>query len=387
MDGEESVDLVNDHGLVLDEVATGGIAEWANALGGSTLPSALQLCGRLPLTFNLDLVAGNGGEHVGGQPPRGGRAIDVGAFGEGQEDLVLLGGLDDSHTVSTVALEARPLLRDDDIDQSTGDVGQKTLEGGTLLPAGAGGVVVLIHLDERPPPPLDERIPAYIERIAQRDPFSGRVVTGGIVTAEDSSWLLSWTVDRQPHFKKQPKDQIVVWVYGLFVDVDGDYVKKPLAQCTGEEITQEWLYHLGVPVDEIPELAATGARCVPVMRPYVTSQFMPRRAGDRPQVVPEGAANFAFLGQFAETGRDTIFTTEYSVRTGMEAVYELLDVERGVPETWGSTYDVRDLLEASAHMRDGKKMEMPGPAALRGYLRDRLEHGEIGQLLEEHGLI
>ncbi|HIW29221.1 MAG TPA: oleate hydratase [Candidatus Luteococcus avicola] len=234
---------------------------------------------------------------------------------------------------------------------------------------------------------LDQRIPAYIERIAQRDPFSGRVVTGGIVTAEDSSWLLSWTVNRQPHFKKQPKDQIVVWVYGLFVDVDGDYVHKPLSQCTGEEITQEWLYHLGVPAEQIPELAATGARCVPVMMPYVTSFFMPRHAGDRPLVVPEGAVNFAFLGQFAETGRDTIFTTEYSVRTGMEAVYELLDVERGVPETWGSTYDVRDLLEASVRMRDGEKVQMPGPAALRRYLRGRLEHGEIGHLLEEHGLI
>lgn len=234
---------------------------------------------------------------------------------------------------------------------------------------------------------LDQRIPACIERIAQRDPFSGRVATGGVVTAEDSSWLLSWTVNRQPHFKKQPKDQIVAWVYGLFVDVNGDYVKKPLSQCTGEEITQEWLYHLGVPVEEIPELAATGARCVPVMMLYVTSFFMPRHAGDRPRVVPEGAVNFAFLGQFAETGRDTIFTTEYSVRTGMEAVYELLDVERGVPEPWGSMYDVRDLLEASARMREGKKVEIPGPAALRSYLRDRLEHGEIGQLLEEHGLI
>ena len=100
---------------------------------------------------------------------------------------------------------------------------------------------------------LDERIPEYIRRIAKRDPFSGRVVTGGIVTVKDSSWLMSWTVNRQPHFKKQPKDQIVVWVYGLFVDVEGDYVKKPLAQCTGEEITQEWLYHMGVPVEEIPE--------------------------------------------------------------------------------------------------------------------------------------
>ena len=50
--------------------------------------------------------------------------------------------------------------------------------------------------------------------------------------------------------------------------------------------------------------------------------------GDRPDIVPEGAVNFAFLGQFAETKRDTIFTTEYSMRTGMEAVYTLLNVDR-----------------------------------------------------------
>lgn len=68
---------------------------------------------------------------------------------------------------------------------------------------------------------LDRRIPEYIQKICKRDPFSGKVVTGGIVTARDSSWLLSWTVNRQPHFKQQPDDQIVVWVYALFSDVDG----------------------------------------------------------------------------------------------------------------------------------------------------------------------
>ncbi|WP_290658050.1 oleate hydratase [Kocuria sp.] len=234
---------------------------------------------------------------------------------------------------------------------------------------------------------LDERIPEYIRKIAQRDPFSGRVVTGGIVTAEDSSWLLSWTVNRQPHFKKQPKDQVVVWVYSLFVDTPGDFVKKTMAECTGEEITQEWLYHMGVPVEEIPELAATGAKTVPVMMPYVTSFFMPRHAGDRPRVVPEGARNFAFIGQFAETGRDCIFTTEYSVRTGMEAVYQLMGVERGVPETWGSTYDVRVLLEGLTRLRDGEKVRVPGPEPLRKRLRRRLENGEVGELLEEYGVL
>jgi oleate hydratase len=234
---------------------------------------------------------------------------------------------------------------------------------------------------------LDTRIPEYIKKICKRDPFSGRVVTGGIVTARDSSWLLSWTVNRQPHFKQQPKDQIVVWVYSLFVDVPGDYVKKPMQECTGEEITQEWLYHMGVPVDEIPELAANAATCVPVMMPYVTAFFMPRKAGDRPDVVPEGSVNFAFIGQFAETTRDCIFTTEYSVRTGMEAAYELLQIERAVPEVFNSTYDVRTLLAAISALRDGKELSLPGLGMVRQRLIKKLETTEIGELLEEAGLI
>ncbi len=234
---------------------------------------------------------------------------------------------------------------------------------------------------------LDRRIPEYIHKICKRDPFSGKVVTGGIVTARDSAWLLSWTVNRQPHFKQQPPDQIVVWLYGLFVDVPGDYVDKPMQDCTGEEITREWLYHLGVPEDEIPELAANGARTVPVMMPYVTAFFMPRAAGDRPDVVPEGAVNFAFIGQFAETTRDCIFTTEYSVRTGMEAAYRLLGVDRGVPDVFNSTYDIRSLLAAAVHLRDGKDVDIPIPEILRQRLVDKMSRNEIGELLVEYGLI
>jgi len=235
---------------------------------------------------------------------------------------------------------------------------------------------------------LDARIPRYIARIARRDPFSGKVVTAGIVTVKDSSWLMSWTVSRQPHFKQQPKDQVVGWLYGLFVDKPGDYVKKTMQECTGAEITQEWLYHLGVPVDEIAELAATGAKTVPVMMPYITAFFMPRQAGDRPDVVPQDAVNFAFIGQFAETKeRDCIFTTEYSVRTAMEAVYTLLDVERGVPEVFNSTYDIRKLLAAITPLRDGKALDIPGPAFLRHYLMHKLEGTEISALLKEFRLV
>ena len=235
---------------------------------------------------------------------------------------------------------------------------------------------------------VDRRIPAYIEKICKRDPFSGRVVTGGIVTAKDSSWLMSWTVNRQPHFKQQSPDEIVVWVYALFVDKPGDYVTKTMQECTGEEITQEWLYHMGVPVEDIPELAATGAKTVPVMMPYVTAFFMPRQAGDRPDVVPHGAVNFAFIGQFAESAqRDCIFTTEYSVRTPMEAVYTLLDIERGVPEVFNSTYDVRSLLAATSRLRDGEEVDLPGPQFLRNKLIGKLNETEIGQLLSDNHIL
>lgn len=235
---------------------------------------------------------------------------------------------------------------------------------------------------------LDPRIPKFIEKITKRDPFSGKVVTGGIVTAKDSSWLMSWTVSRQPHFKKQPKDQIVVWVYALFVDTHGDYVKKTMQECTGEEITQEWLYHIGVPAEDILELAATGARAVPVMMPYVTAFFMPRRAGDRPDVVPKGAVNFAFIGQFSESKeRDCIFTTEYSVRTPMEAVYTLLNIERGIPEVFNSTYDIRTLLAATGLLRDGAELDIPGPNFIRKLLLRKLEQTEIGDLLREYHLL
>ena len=238
---------------------------------------------------------------------------------------------------------------------------------------------------------LDQKIVPYIKKICKRDPFSGKVVTGGIVTVKDSSWLLSWTLNRQQQFRDQPKDQLCVWVYGLFSDKPGDFVKKPMRECTGKEICMEWLYHIGVPTDQLEELAANSANTVPCMMPYIDAFFMPRAAGDRPDVVPEGAVNFASLGQFAETERDTIFTTEYSIRTGMEAVYTLLNVDRGVPEVWGSVYDIRCLLDATVKLRDGKKitdMEMPlvGKLALKEALK-KIEGTEVEKLLKEYNVI
>ena len=238
---------------------------------------------------------------------------------------------------------------------------------------------------------LDQNIIPYIKNICKRDPFTGKVTTGGIVTVKDSSWLLSWTINRQPQFRNQPKDHCLVWVYSLFTDRPGDYIKKPMRECTGKEICEEWLYHIGVPEDKIEEYATKSANTVPVMMPYIDAFFMPRAYGDRPAVVPDGSVNFAFIGQFAETPRDTIFTTEYSMRTGMEAVYTLLNVDRGVPEVWGSVYDVRDLLNSTVQLRDGKKitdMELSfGEKLVLKKALEKIKNTDVEKLLKAHNVI
>ena len=201
------------------------------------------------------------------------------------------------------------------------------------------------------------------------------------MTIRDSAWSLSWNCERQPHFKAQPRNELVVWMVALWPWNPGNFVKKPMRDCTGEEIAREWLYHLGVPLEQIGELAANSVNCNPCMMPFITSFFLPRRAGDRPAVVPAHVVNCAFIGQFAETERDTIFTIEYSVRTAMEAVYTLLGVERGVPEVWGSKYDMRALLNAAAMLRDGEKLKLPA------LILEPLEHTDISDLLRQYGLL
>lgn len=235
-----------------------------------------------------------------------------------------------------------------------------------------------------------QEIASYIEKITQRSPYTGKVVTGGIVTAVDSNWLMSWTINRQGQYMGQSEDQIAVWVYGLFTDVDGNFIKKPMKKCTGEEIAKEWLYHIGVPEHEIDRLAQETST-IPVYMPYITSQFMPRSFGDRPYVVPKNAVNFAFLGQFVETldnpGRDTVFTTEYSGRCAMEAVYVLTGVEKKVPEVFASSYDIRYMLAAASALQDGEKLKLDLPFGLGAVIENKIRGTEIERMLKEYHLI
>ena len=237
----------------------------------------------------------------------------------------------------------------------------------------------------------DENIINHIINVCKRDPRKGKVTTGGIVTVKDSTenWYLSWTINRQPQFKSQNKNSILVWVYALNTNKPGNFVKKAIKTCTGKEVCEEWLYHIGIPTNEIEEYADK-CNTTTCYMPYINAFFQPRAEKDRPLVVPKEAVNFAFVGQFAETPRDTIFTTEYSIRTGMEAVYTLLNIDRAVPEVWGSKYDVRELLRACYYAVDKKSVdELPLSFAEKQavkFLEKKIKGTDIEILFKESGL-
>lgn len=202
--------------------------------------------------------------------------------------------------------------------------------------------------------------------------------------------MLGYSISRQPHFHKQKPNQLIVWLYGLYSDTEGNYVKKTMPECNGVELCEEWLYHMGVPDEKISEMAHA-AKTIPAHMPYITSYFMPRALGDRPKVVPNHSKNLAFIGNFAETERDTVFTTEYSVRTAMEAVYTLLNVDRGVPEVFASAFDVRMLMNAMYYLNDQKKLtdldlSLGEKVAIKGMLK-KVKGTYIEELLKKYKLI
>lgn len=216
-----------------------------------------------------------------------------------------------------------------------------------------------VTLTCKPSPFVDK-----LKELSVNDPYSGKTVTGGIITFTDSNWVLSVTCNRQPHFPDQPGDVLVVWVYALLMDKDGNYVRKPMPACTGREIIAELCYHLGIEDQVDAVVANTKARLA--LMPYITAMFMPRAAGDRPHVVPAGCTNLALMGQFVETSNDIIFTMDSSIRTARVGVYTLLGLRKQVPDISPVQYDIRTLLKAARALNNDEPF--PGERLLHRLL-------------------
>lgn len=168
--------------------------------------------------------------------------------------------------------------------------------------------------------------------------------TGGAITIMDSGWEISLVIyDRDYYPDQKEKSRDVLWGDGLFGERIGNYIKKPMAECTGNEIIEEMLYHFGML--DIKDEVIDHSYISTCMMPYITSQFMPRKESDRPKIVPDGCTNLAFIGQYVEVPRDVVFTIETSVRTPLEAVYMLTKLDKEIIEVNPARYDTRYIIE------------------------------------------
>lgn len=179
---------------------------------------------------------------------------------------------------------------------------------------------------------------------------------GGATTFVYSPWYISFNAPIQPVFPGQPKGTQVLWGYGLHANEVGTFVKKPMTQCNGEEILREFLSYCGL-ADRYDELAPH-CICIPAMLPYITSQFMPRAIADRPQIIPEGCANLAFIGQFVELPGDVVFTVETSVRTAMMAVYKTMHLDKPITPLYPAQFDVRICMACLKKLLGKEKLSM-----------------------------
>jgi len=166
----------------------------------------------------------------------------------------------------------------------------------------------------------------------------------GPVTIKDSNWLISFALPNHPHFVNQPENLQILWGYGMHSNTPGNFVKKPLPECSGAEILFELIHHLKFEhkLNEIMQ----GATCVPCLLPLITSQFSPRRKTDRPAVVPACAGNFAFIGQYCDIPDDIVFTLEYSVRSAQMAVYTHLNRPEKVTPIYKGWHRLSHLFDA-----------------------------------------
>ena len=166
---------------------------------------------------------------------------------------------------------------------------------------------------------------------------------GGITAFKDSNWLVNIIVPHQPYFLNQPKNIQVFWGYALSAERFGNFVHKPMIECTGQEILSEILGLLGFPEHPILENAIT----IPCVTPYMTSQFLTRSSEDRPQVIPKGSTNLALIGQFVEIPQDIVSTVEYSVRTAQMAVFGMMRMNVKLKEICQAEHNFKALLTHS----------------------------------------
>ncbi len=151
---------------------------------------------------------------------------------------------------------------------------------------------------------------------------------GAYIILKDSNWLMSIFATPYSH-KEQDREERIFWGYGQYIDRLGDYVQKPMKECTGEEIMAELIHQLHFEKEEAVIMGSI-IEVTPYYIPYAYSSLLPGHPFDRPNIIPEQSQRLAFIGPFTNIPEDVPCLEEYSVRSGRMAIYHLLNIDMGI---------------------------------------------------------
>lgn len=161
---------------------------------------------------------------------------------------------------------------------------------------------------------------------------------GSIISFDESPWKLTCCIPTQPVFVHQPANIRIFWGFALFARRQGDYVRKPMYDCSGAEITKELLGHLHFASQ--PSKTTT----IPRVMPRMTAMLLIRSLNDRPQVIPPSISNLALIGQFVEIPYYSCVDTSYGVRTAQLAVSRLMGLDFRFEQKKSSILDLLRIL-------------------------------------------
>jgi oleate hydratase len=167
----------------------------------------------------------------------------------------------------------------------------------------------------------------------------------GITTLPHSPWCLTFILNTQPYYENQAKDTVVWYGISLYPDEVGEFVKKPMTECSGREILEEMIGHLAF--DKHKKKILDSSIVVPNRMPFITSQFLVRNTETRPPIIPEGSTNLGLVGQFVEQPDDCVFTVEYSVRAAQTAAFTLGNINKEATPFQHVSRDLRVVFEAA----------------------------------------
>ena len=193
-----------------------------------------------------------------------------------------------------------------------------------------------------------------------------------MIPINESAWELNWTIPRQPYYKNQKENECVILLHGLHPEKIGDYVEKSMLDSKGYEICAEWLYHLGIPQNEINELSLMSASTIPYTH---TSTHCEAHTN---------GLNYAYIGEGVSLPYEYPGSFDYLVHTAMNAVYHLLHITRTIP---AYRYSIEDYLSVFSSLYGDETFMESQSFTKRLVLKEllkKIEGSDLEALLKEY---